>query len=236
MAQQDTQDRILDAAVELIARDGYDGVKLAEIARRAETSTALIHYHFATRSRLLTAAIGHSMQREEARARKRTEQLHRESPAERLADLIDFDLPLRPQDVREWLLWSELENRSTRSPELARALADLYAQNQAPIAAAVADGLAQGVFAPCDPDEVAAMAHALLAGLSIRLLARDAGLTVPKARAIAGRQVALAVGYPGDLPFADRDIPERIPDAFGTPTQPRRRARRARNAGSLPPS
>ncbi|WP_017581248.1 TetR/AcrR family transcriptional regulator [Nocardiopsis valliformis] len=227
MTSPDTRTRILDAAVELIARDGYDGVRLAEIAKRAGASTALLHYHFANRAQLLAAAISHSLDRERSRAERRAHAQERSSPAERVADQIDFWLPISPDDVREWLLWSELEGRAVRDQDLAKALTDLYTRLRAPLVEAIADGVATGDFGPCDPEESAAVAHALLGGMTVRLLARDPGLTLPCARGLAGRHVALTVGYPGTLPFADRDIPLHVPDPGIEPAPPRRRAARA---------
>ncbi|MFI6574187.1 TetR/AcrR family transcriptional regulator [Nocardiopsis sp. NPDC050513] len=227
MTSSDSRTRILDAAVELIARDGYDGVRLAEIARRARSSTALIHYHFATRTQLLAAAIAHSLDREHARFADLAEGVGRTSPPERVADLVDFWLPLTPDDVREWMLWSELESRAVRSADLANALTGLYARMREPFVSAVRDGVSSGDFGPCDPEEAAATSHALLSGLAVRLLARDPVLTVPAARGLAGRHVALAVGYAGTLPFADRAIPEHVPDPGIEPAPPRRRATRA---------
>ena len=228
MTSPDTRTRILDSAVELIARDGYDGVRLAEIAKHAGASTALLHYHFANRAQLLAAAITHSLDRERARAERWSSDRHRSSPAERVADQIDFWLPITPADVREWLLWSELEGRAVRDDDLARALTDLYTRLRAPLVDAVAMGVSTGDFAPCDPEETAAVAHALLGGMTVRLLARDPGFTLPAARELAGRHVALALGHAGPLPFAERDIPLHVPDTGIAPAPPRRRAARTR--------
>jgi AcrR family transcriptional regulator len=166
MTSPDTRTRILDSAVELIARDGYDGVRLAEIAKHAGASTALLHYHFANRAQLLAAAISHSLDRERSRAERRAHAQERSSPAERVADQIDFWLPISPDDVREWLLWSELEGRAVRDQDLAKALTDLYTRLRAPLVEAIADGVATGDFGPCDPEESAAVAHALLGGMT----------------------------------------------------------------------
>jgi AcrR family transcriptional regulator len=58
-----SRERILDAAIERIARDGIDGVRIARIAMDAGVSTALVHYHFATREALLAEALEHSFER-----------------------------------------------------------------------------------------------------------------------------------------------------------------------------
>ena len=49
------RERILDVACELISSHGIDEVRVARIARTAGVSTALVHYHFATREALLGA-------------------------------------------------------------------------------------------------------------------------------------------------------------------------------------
>ena len=57
-----SRERILDAAIERIASDGIDDVRIARIAMDAGVSTALVHYHFATREALLAEALEHSFE------------------------------------------------------------------------------------------------------------------------------------------------------------------------------
>ena len=57
------RERILDVACELISSHGMDDVRVARIARAANVSTALVHYHFATREALLGEALRHSYAR-----------------------------------------------------------------------------------------------------------------------------------------------------------------------------
>ncbi|WP_406253165.1 TetR family transcriptional regulator C-terminal domain-containing protein [Streptomyces atratus] len=223
------RDSILQAAVELIARDGFDGVRIADIAAHAKVSTALVHYHFTGRDRLLTDALTYSLTRAEARLEGRTQSSDRGAPAERLADLIDFGLPLTHDDVLECRLWSELEIRSTRSGELTAALAELRHRVLAPLVATIEDGLDRGDFHHCAPHDVATIAMALLDGLTNRLLTDPGSLSLDDARRLAGHQLALAVGYRGALPF------QPLPDPGQPPPQPppnratprRRRAPRA---------
>lgn len=218
MGTHDRRERVLAAALELIARDGFDGVRIADIAAQAGVSAALVHYHFANRAQLLTEALAQSLGAAESRLERATADAHRQDPPERLADLIDFGLPLNPEDVTESCLWAEMELRAAGSPELSRSLAALNARLMQPLADTVTAGLEQGVFRDCRPDEVATVALALLAGLSTRLTSNDPGLTLPRARHLAGRHLALAVGYPGPLPF--RELPPTAParpDQPGTP-------------------
>ena len=54
------RERILAAAVERIASDGIDEVRIARIAMDAGVSTSLVHYHFETREALLEQALEYS--------------------------------------------------------------------------------------------------------------------------------------------------------------------------------
>ncbi|MEW2487352.1 TetR family transcriptional regulator C-terminal domain-containing protein [Streptomyces sp. NPDC048411] len=229
------RDGILQAAVELIARDGFDGVRISDIAAHAGVSTALVHYHFTGRDRLLTDALAYSLTRAEARLEGRTHSAERQAPAERLADLVDFGLPLTHDDVLECRLWSELEIRSAGSGELTAALAELRRRVLAPLVAAVEDGLDCGDFRDCDPRDAATVAMALLDGLTNRLLTDPGALSLDDARRLAGRQFALAVGYRGELPF--RPLPDAAPKPPAPPANratPRRRAPRAPSRPTTP--
>lgn len=225
------RDGILQAAVELIARDGFDGVRIADIAAHAGVSTALVHYHFTGRDRLLTDALAYSLSRAEARLEKRAVGSDRSTPAERLADLVDFGLPLTDDDILECRLWSELEIRSAGSADLAAALTGLRRRILARLGAAVEDGLRSGDFHDCDPHDTATVAMALLDGLTNRILTDPDALSLDDARRLAGRQLALAVGYRGTLPF--QPLPATGPRS--RPAQPRTKPRRRAPRGPAHP-
>ena len=57
------RERILDVACDLISSQGMDDVRVARIAQAANVSTALVHYHFATREALLGEALRHAYAR-----------------------------------------------------------------------------------------------------------------------------------------------------------------------------
>lgn len=52
-----SRDRILDIVVEILERDGYDGVQLREVARRSRTSLSTIYKSYPTRDSLILAAL-----------------------------------------------------------------------------------------------------------------------------------------------------------------------------------
>jgi AcrR family transcriptional regulator len=64
-----TKDRIIEAACVTILAKGIASLTVADVGKRADVSTALIHYHFASKDGLLGAACERlAAQRSEARA------------------------------------------------------------------------------------------------------------------------------------------------------------------------
>ena len=59
-AAPSARERILEAACELIAERGIGGARIAQIAKAAGVSTALVHYHFRTREVLLTETLDYA--------------------------------------------------------------------------------------------------------------------------------------------------------------------------------
>lgn len=53
----ESQERILDAAEALFARSGFNGVSIKDIAQAADVDSSLLHYYFASKAGLYSAAI-----------------------------------------------------------------------------------------------------------------------------------------------------------------------------------
>jgi AcrR family transcriptional regulator len=169
-----SRDRILDAAVRRIAREGIDDVRIARIAMDAGVSPGLLHYHFATRDALLAEALEHSYERAgDARLA-----VPEDAPArERLRAMIDQCLPLPGALHDDWLLWVELWLRAARDPALRPTAARLYARLHAWFAETLRD-LGAG-----DAERLADRLLALIDGYGIRALCEDPEMPVERARA-----------------------------------------------------
>ena len=55
MRDKESKQRILDAALSVVAKRSINGTRMQLIAQEADMSQANLHYHFATKERLLTA-------------------------------------------------------------------------------------------------------------------------------------------------------------------------------------
>jgi len=148
------RERILDVACELISSEGMDEVRVARIARTAGVSTALVHYHFATREALLGEALRHSYARAGA-ARTTLRAGPDTSSATVLAGMIEHCMPAPGRLEREWVLWVELWLRAVRHPELRPFAAEQYERMRVWLAEAIEDGVARGEFLPLDASAVA---------------------------------------------------------------------------------
>ncbi len=62
-AGQRTRDRLLEAALDLLAERGEEGVTLRELTDAAEANVAAVSYHFGSRKALVDAAIEYALER-----------------------------------------------------------------------------------------------------------------------------------------------------------------------------
>jgi AcrR family transcriptional regulator len=175
------RERILAAAVERIATDGIDDVRIARIAMDAGISTSLVHYHFETREALLEQALEYSF---ELAGDVRIGEEEGDAPnhTRRLAAMVDQCLPYPGELERDWILWVELWLRAVRHTELRPTAARLYARMRRWFAEAIAAGVEAGEFDPgVDPERTADRVLALCDGFGVRALLGD--LEIDQARA-----------------------------------------------------
>jgi len=163
-----SRERILDAAVNRIAADGIDAVRIARIAMDAGVSTALVHYHFDTREALLAEALTHSFDR--------AGDIRTEGP-QRLQDMIEQCLPLPGEQERDWVLWVELWLRAVRHPELRPTAAKLYERMHEWFREAIEEE-----FPNADAGATADRILALIDGYGVRALLGDPAVSLERAR------------------------------------------------------
>lgn len=165
----ETRDRIIDGAVSALAADGLGALTIGRVASRAQVSPALVHYHFATKDKLLIAAA-------ERLARRRSDS--RATAFSKPGGLATLDA-----------VWTSVQNLSRDRIESAWAELVLNARAKRDIAAVVSADrageqgrvaaklpglfLELGVRPPAPADELAGTIIAVLDGLSLALAAGD---------------------------------------------------------------
>jgi AcrR family transcriptional regulator len=188
------RERILAAAVQRIASDGIDGVRIARIAMDAGVSPPLVHYHFDSRETLLAEALRYSYTRA-GDARISTGELPAATHAERLRSMIGQCLPATPELAEDWVLWVELWLRAVRHPELRPVAEELYARLREWFADEIAAGIESGEFGPdVDVEAVVDRTLALLDGFGIRTLIGDSSVPLERAREAVESSLARDLG------------------------------------------
>jgi AcrR family transcriptional regulator len=191
------RERILAAAVERIASDGIDDVRIARIATDAGVSSSLVHYHFETREALLEEALEYSF---EVAGDVRIGEGEDEAPdrIHQLAAMVDQCLPYPGALERDWILWVELWLRAVRHPELRPTASRLYARMRSWWADAFAEGAASGEFHAVEAEPLADRVTALLDGYGVRTLIGD--LPIDQARREVWAVLAGELGLDPDPP------------------------------------
>jgi AcrR family transcriptional regulator len=196
--ERDARERILAAAVERIARDGIDEVRIARIAMAAGVSTSLVHYHFETREALLEQALEYSYELA-GDVRLAEGEGDALDSVQRLAAMIDQFLPYPGMLERDWILWVELWLRAVRHPDMRPTAARLYARMRHWFAAAIAAGIERGELrAAAEPERLADRVMALADGYGVRVLFGD--MEVDHARREIWAALAGDLGLPAEPP------------------------------------
>jgi AcrR family transcriptional regulator len=169
---------MLQAAAELIAERGFGETRIADVAKRAGTSSGLVIYYFGTRDRLLVDALRFS------------EEAYYESAATLLGDEPDFRKrlgmlvewscgPELPGEVRgSWGLWLDLWATALRHPEVREARVELDSRWRDLLERLVLEGQRSGAV-PRDVDarQFALSFTIVLDGLSTQVALEDPEIT-----------------------------------------------------------
>jgi len=160
---------MLRAAAELICERGFGDTRIADVAKRAGVSSALVIYYFGTRDRLLVDALRYS----EESFYEAAEQMLAEVPSlrERLSLLIQWTCV--PEGAGEipgaWGLWFDVWAQAFRHDEIKAGRAELDGRWRKMII----DALDSSDLSAKDKRMFALEFAALLDGLSIQVALED---------------------------------------------------------------
>jgi AcrR family transcriptional regulator len=196
---------MLRAAAELICERGFGETRIADVAKRAGVSSALVIYYFGTRDRLLVDALRHSEESFYEAAEKMLAEVT--SLRERLSLLIKWTCV--PQTDTEipgaWGLWFDLWAQAFRHDEVKAGRVELDARWRRMIVDAIKSAeVSDELDVEVDARLFALEFSALLDGLSIQV-------------ALADPEVDSDVAYKIAMRFAEREL--------NLPSTTKRRAR-----------
>ena len=207
--------QILEAAVEVIAERGVCGARIADVAKRANTSAPLVLYYFETKDNLLTEALAYAEDRFYLAIFAELTDIN--TATERLVRLIECTCghestaELVREDV---VLWIELWSRALRDEAAGRKRAALDRRWRQTIAEIVREGQKTGEFSNIDVELFSMALASLLDGLVMQNVLEDPEAGYERARRI-GVGVArryLVFSLPPEEPEQPVDV--------GSATQP----------------
>jgi AcrR family transcriptional regulator len=164
----------LEAAVEVIAEQGLGRTRVADIARRAGLSPALLLYYFRSKDELLTQAL--TFAEDSFYLEIWNELTEIEDPGVRLVRLITRACPASrsPEELGQWKLWIELWARALHNTEATRKRSALDVRWRSTIADIIRSGQRSGQFAPgVNAEDFAVYLAALMDGLALQVALGD---------------------------------------------------------------
>ena len=175
--------QIMGALVKVMAKRGYDGASVADIARAARLTPGLVHYHFKNKQEILLAALRDLVARRDASLEARLGAAEGDAIAE-LTAFIDFHLGLGADaDPEALACWILLSGEALRAPRVRVDFEEALQVRMARLADVIRRGVGQRLF-KCDrPDEAASALVALIQGYFV--LAATARNTIPRGSAAA---------------------------------------------------
>lgn len=183
---------IVDGAIRLIARAGYEATTMRGLASELDVSTGTITHWFATKDHVLAATLEELADRFAARMAAELEGADGERA--QLVAIGDASVPDTPERADEQRVWGELGARAARTPALAVLHERLYAGWRRQMERAVQAGTSAGELRAVDAAEWARTYAALLDGLGLHALLHPDSVTPARMRAAIRAHVDATLG------------------------------------------
>ena len=178
---KERQAQITGALMKVMAKRGYDGASIADIAKAAHLTPGLVHYHFENKQQILLAALRDLVLRHDANLEARLAEVGSD-PIAGVAAFIDFHLGLGTDaDPEALACWILLSGEALREPRVRREFARALETTVTRISAVIRRGLEQRLLACDSVDAAAAALVATIQGYFV--LAATARPVIPKGSA-----------------------------------------------------
>ena len=164
------RNEILETTCEVVIERGFAGTRIADVAKRLEVSSSLIHYHFDSKEQLLAEAFEHYANKDVAEREGEIETAP--TALDKLERVIQNYVPEGSDDV-EWMLWIDGWGEALRNPMMRKISQQLDEQSIDLLARIIRDGVASGELTCADPNASAMRLTALVDGLAVQFAAHD---------------------------------------------------------------
>ena len=165
---------ILEVTCEVVIERGFAATRIADVAKRLDVSSSLIHYHFDSKEQLLAEAFSLYARKELADLMEEVESLP--TAVAQLDRAVQNSVPEGSGDM-EWMLWIDAWGEALRNPMMKRISQELDAQAAAHLREILAWGVESGEFVCPDPQASAVRLTAVIDGLAVQFAAHDGMLS-----------------------------------------------------------
>jgi AcrR family transcriptional regulator len=192
---EDRRTEILRATVDLVTRDGFEAVRVADVAGALGISPALVYYHFATKDRLVADAFAFAAERELGRLDRAIRS--RRSGTEQMQAVLRLYVPRRR--TSDWRLWVGAWAAALRSPDLEQVSRDLDLRWAEAVERVIKHGSEQGEFTCPEPAVAAWRICAMLDGLALQSTVHPGPVTWAEVDELIRGYVGWELGVDGAL-------------------------------------
>ncbi|MGZ3715003.1 MAG: TetR/AcrR family transcriptional regulator [Ktedonobacterales bacterium] len=164
------REALVQAAFDLIAERGFEGLRTRDVAARAGVNIATLHYYFATKEDLIRDVVDMLAEKFRTQQVPYLATQPRRPLVELRQELQDAQYQVRESPEMFTVLF-ELFMRSTRDPAIKAIMQDVDAHWKEHITTYLSEGVTQGVFRQdLDIDAAASGLVALVKGSAIELM------------------------------------------------------------------
>jgi AcrR family transcriptional regulator len=170
--QVSTADRLADAAISIIAREGFDALSVRRVAREARVTGGTVQHHYPSKVELTVAALDRTVHRQSARLASVPST---GTPLDRLTRELCALLPNDPVSTEEAVVWIAMSAAVPGHPFVANRRRQAADQARVWIASRLRRAQEAGVVdASIDMDDASAMIEAALDGVMQQAVADHA--------------------------------------------------------------
>ena len=167
--QEKRKDELVDAAFELIADNGFEGLRTRDVAAKAGVNIATLHYYFPTKESLIRGVLDRAMMR------FRSTLTPHGSPADQLRNHLRAVRKLLAEEPELTSVMGELALRSARDASIGGIMTEMYQAWHSTMRGLLRRAVREGGLRPeLDSDGVAALIVATLTAITLPTLSGTA--------------------------------------------------------------